>query len=107
MADRKTAVPSAQCWYDGAIDRTQDESDRTLSAINAFNHTENALLAARARIEALEALAIQYRDDLRHPPSGDSLDRRLEAVNTLLSDSETGENEYDTIRPGESVYWEK
>jgi hypothetical protein len=45
------------------------------------------------RIEALEALAIQYRDDLRHPPSGDSIDRRLVAVNTLLSDSATGEND--------------
>lgn len=44
---------------------------------------------AADRIEALEALAIQYRDDLRHPPSGDSIDRRVEAVNTLLSDSET------------------
>ena len=95
MADRKTAVPSAQCWYDGAIDRTQDESDRTLCAINAFNHTENALLAARARIEALEALVIQYRDDLRHPPSGDSIDRRLKAVNALLSDSEAPKDDVE------------
>ena len=46
---------------------------------------------AADRIEALEALAIQYRDDLRHPPSGNSIDRRLEAVNKLLLDSETGE----------------
>ena len=45
------------------------------------------------RIEELEALAIQYRDDLRHPPSGDSIDRRVEAVNTILYDSATREKD--------------
>jgi len=53
----------------------------------------STLHAVIERIEALEALAIQYRDDLRHPPSGDSIDRRLKAVNKLLFDSETGEND--------------
>ena len=48
---------------------------------------------AADRIEALEALAIQYRDDLRHPPSGDSIDRRVEAVNTILYDSATREKD--------------
>lgn len=47
---------------------------------------------ASDRIEALEALAIQYRDDLRHPPSGGSIDRRLEAINTLLSNSEASDD---------------
>jgi hypothetical protein len=33
----------------------------------------------------LLALAIQYRDDLRRPPSPDSVERRLQAVNAAIA----------------------
>ena len=44
---------------------------------------------ANARLIAaspdLLALAYQYRDDLRYPPTGDSIARRLDRVNKLLA----------------------
>ena len=33
----------------------------------------------------LLALAYQYRDDLRHPPSADSITRRLAAIDAVLA----------------------
>jgi len=45
--------------------------------------------AANARLIAeapnLLALVIQYRDDLRRPPSPDSVERRLQAVNAAIA----------------------
>jgi len=38
-----------------------------------------------------DELVRKFKD--RRQPSGDSIDRRVEAVNTLLSDSATGEND--------------
>ena len=35
-------------------------------------------------IEDLLYLVIQYRDDLRHPPAKDSIERRLDAINKAL-----------------------
>lgn len=43
----------------------------------------NARLIAAA--PDLLALAIQYRDDLKRPPKGDSLARRLEAIEAALA----------------------
>ena len=43
----------------------------------------NALLIASAP-DLLEAV-IQYRDDLKRPPTGDSLERRLAMVNKVLA----------------------
>jgi hypothetical protein len=36
-------------------------------------------------ITELLALVIQYRDDLRRPPTGDSLERRLAAINAAIA----------------------
>ena len=43
----------------------------------------NALLIAAA--PDLLALALQYRDDLRHPPTADSITRRLAAIDAVLA----------------------
>lgn len=36
----------------------------------------------------LLALVIQYRDDLRHPPSAESIERRLELINQVIAKAE-------------------
>ena len=36
-------------------------------------------------IQDLLSLAVQYRDDLKRPPTGDSLERRVERINDVLS----------------------
>ena len=45
--------------------------------------------SANARLIAsapdLLALALQYRDDLRHPPTADSITRRLAAIDAVLA----------------------
>ncbi|RVG88709.1 hypothetical protein [Sinorhizobium meliloti] len=46
----------------------------------------NARLIAAA--PDLLQLAFQYRDDLRHPPSPDSRERRLAAIEAVLSKAE-------------------
>lgn len=43
----------------------------------------NALLIAAA--PDLLALAYQYRDDLRYPPTADSITRRLTAIDAVLA----------------------
>lgn len=45
-----------------------------------------AIRKQQARIEELESLVIQYRDDLRHPPERGSRGRRLEAIEAALTD---------------------
>ena len=63
--DRKTAVTSAQCWYDAAMDfEDTTESDRWHGWFNAFNHTENALFAAREKIEEQDREIINLRKNL-------------------------------------------
>jgi hypothetical protein len=51
--------------------------------------SEWAALQAEARLIAaapdLLALVIQYRDDLRRPPSPDSVERSLQAVNAAIA----------------------
>lgn len=73
MTKRKTAVPSAQCWYDDAHSSDYTWHNRVIMMENAFNHTENALIAARDEIEKQrKALAwaagfIQHRPIDRSP----------------------------------------
>lgn len=54
----------------------------------------------RARAEKAEAsaaellsLAFQYRDDLHHPPAADSVQRRLQAIEAVLSKAEVPADE--------------
>jgi hypothetical protein len=47
MTDRKMAVDTAQCWYALGMDKEASENDRWMGLMNALNHTENALFAAR------------------------------------------------------------
>lgn len=49
---------------------------------NGIKDAELATL--RAENERLRELVIQYRNDLKRPPSGDSRDRRLEAISAAL-----------------------
>lgn len=44
----------------------------------------SAILAAAGHSDLL-ALAHQYRDDLRHPPTADSITRRLAAIDAVLA----------------------
>lgn len=43
-------------------------------------------------IQDLLSLALQYRDDLKFPPSGDSLERRVERINDVLAKWSKQEN---------------
>ena len=43
-----------------------------------------AILAAAGHADLL-ALVIQYRDDLRHPPTADSITRRLAAIDAAIA----------------------
>ena len=47
--------------------------------------TEEADLRAIALVPELVMVLHQYRSDLRHPPQGDSVQRRLERVEKLLA----------------------
>lgn len=52
-------------------------------AANDGSMASNARLIAAA--PDLLALAIQYRDDLKYPPSGDSIYRRMEAIDAAIA----------------------
>lgn len=43
-----------------------------------------AILAAAGHAKLL-ALALQYRDDLRYPPTADSITRRIAAIDAVLA----------------------
>lgn len=45
---------------------------------------EDALILIRSQVDELLALARQYRDDMRHPPSQDSRGRRIEWINRVI-----------------------
>lgn len=49
---RKLIVPTAQGWYEAALDNSYTMSERLLSMENALNHTENALFASRKERDA-------------------------------------------------------
>jgi hypothetical protein len=55
----------------------EDDGEFSVDAVG------NARLIAEA--PALLALAIQYRDDLRYPPSPDSIERRLAAIDAVIT----------------------
>ncbi len=50
---------------------------------------DDGSMASNARLIAaapeLLALVIQYRDDLKHPPHGDSIYRRMEAIEAAIA----------------------
>lgn len=46
-------VRTAQCWMDLATDKTKPMSDRLLGMHNAFNHTQNALVAKEKELDEL------------------------------------------------------
>ena len=61
-----------------------------------FTHEHGLFTAANSSMDAsynesaniideMFQLALQYRDDLRRPPVGDSLERRLEAVEAVIA----------------------
>lgn len=45
---------------------------------------EDALRNISSQVDELLALARQYRDDMRHPPSQDSRGRRIEWINRVI-----------------------
>lgn len=45
---------------------------------------EDALILISSQVDELLALARQYRDDMRHPPSQDSRGRRIEWINRVI-----------------------
>lgn len=53
-----------------------------------FEDAADAIETLSARVGELEGLVIQYRDDLMHPPSEDSKERRLAAIRAALHDKE-------------------
>jgi len=59
----------------------------------AIAYGQCAETVANARLIAaapdLLALAYQYRDDLRHPPSADSITRRLAAIDAAIARATT------------------
>lgn len=50
MSNRKTAVHTAQCWHDAAMNYNAPWNERFMCALNAFNHTENALFALADKV---------------------------------------------------------
>lgn len=50
-----------------------------------MNGSRERIIEAASVTDELLALVIQYRDDLRRPPTGDSLERRLSMVNAVLA----------------------
>ncbi len=60
----------------------QFEGEPPLSQRERDEWEANARLINEA--PELIALAFQYRDDLRHPPTGDSIQRRLEAIEAVI-----------------------
>jgi len=53
-----------------------------------FRVAANHILETAAHADLL-ALALQYRDDLRHPPSADSITRRLAAIDAAIARATT------------------
>jgi hypothetical protein len=54
-----------------------------VSDLSAAENRANAALIAAA--PDLLALVVQYRDDLKRPPSGDSIYRRMEAIEAAIA----------------------
>lgn len=87
---RKLAVETAQCWYDEAK-RAEKTGDKHASMYmeNAFNHTENALFAARRELTTLAA----ERDRLR-----EAMIQIDEMPASMVNDSESLRHTIRTIQ---------
>lgn len=80
--------------YGGLLDATQDYL-RDNVAFNIASRIDVAerqalsdrqeLAREREKTEALLELAYQYQSDLRHPPTADSVTRRLERIAAVLA----------------------
>lgn len=53
-----------------------------LAALQCAHESE---VEMQTRIDALVELAYQYQSDLRHPPTADSRERRLERIAAVLA----------------------
>ena len=83
--DLVVRVPT--CWVEGAW---QDDNGRNNAAAivalhNAYPDLRAMIDAQAATIADLLALALQYRNDLRYPPTADSITRRLAAIDAVLA----------------------
>lgn len=74
----------ASCWHEHA-----DGATITVTGVLPCSLAESAANAhlIRAAPELLK-LAAQYRDDLHHPPSPDSKQRRLAAIEAVIAKAE-------------------
>ncbi len=77
-----------QYWIENDHLRLEDH-DREYVSFSGFYGMHGPEMFAAA--PEMAELLWQYRDDLRHPPAPDSIERRLEAINALLSRIEGGE----------------
>jgi hypothetical protein len=70
---RSEHIEVCTCWHHsvGSIEKEMEVNARLIAAA-----------------PELLALAFQYRDDLRHPPSSDSRERRLAAIEAVISKAE-------------------
>ncbi len=64
--------------------RTLDEGDDSQSLSIAVANAEFIVRAANAH-EAMKAALVQYISDLRYPPTGDSVQRRIEQAERALA----------------------
>jgi len=71
------------CYILGAPNGVYDDIIATVQCTDLPQCMADARLIAAA--PDLLALVIQYRDDLRRPPSPDSVERRLQAVNAAIA----------------------
>lgn len=62
----------------------EDGTRRTRAMVAACEGISTEALE-KVSVRELVHLVIQYRDDLRRPPSSDSVERRLAAINAVLS----------------------
>ena len=70
-------------WIDAA-QQALDPVDQDFTDIRAMVAKEEAAKAMAASKELIE-LAYQYQADLRHPPTADSRERRLERIAAVLA----------------------
>lgn len=87
-----TTISEVRAELERRADVTEEAQRLTKSApmltalvmrADALREAAALLSAAEAREGALREALAQYRDDLKHPPSPDSIDRRLAWISTL------------------------
>lgn len=67
-------------WIDGRI-----TSEAYIAELERRSKARTSLISAAPD---LLSLAYQYRDDLRHPPTQDSRERRLKAIEDVIAKAE-------------------